>query len=135
MASFRRFQRTLPLFVSRNPNLDSAICTAARAASMVISDASCSGLSAMIAANSSTQTRSCSSSRRIQRKAGRWAKRVRGTMLSQSGLCHNKKVGLMSNQTALDRDRETESPSETTPESGSFGDILQQYEQAHSHKP
>jgi len=40
----------------------------------------------------------------------------------------------MSNQTALDRDRETESPSETTPESGSFGDILNQYEQAHSHR-
>jgi small subunit ribosomal protein S1 len=42
----------------------------------------------------------------------------------------------MSNQTALDRDRDTGSPSETTPESGgSFGDILNQYEQAHSHKP
>jgi small subunit ribosomal protein S1 len=41
----------------------------------------------------------------------------------------------MSNQTALDRDRETGSPSETTPESSSFGDILKQYEQAHSHKP
>src|SRR5690348_4535600 len=41
----------------------------------------------------------------------------------------------MSNQTALDRDRATASPSETTPESGSFGDILKQYEQAHSHKP
>jgi small subunit ribosomal protein S1 len=40
----------------------------------------------------------------------------------------------MSNQTALDRDRETESPSETTPEGGSFGDILNQYEQAHSHR-
>jgi small subunit ribosomal protein S1 len=41
----------------------------------------------------------------------------------------------MSNQTALDRDRETDTPSETTSESGSFGDILNQYEQAHSHKP
>jgi small subunit ribosomal protein S1 len=40
----------------------------------------------------------------------------------------------MSNQTALDRDRETESPSETTSEDGSFGDILSQYEQAHSHR-
>ena len=41
----------------------------------------------------------------------------------------------MSNQTALDRDRETGSPSETTPEGSSFGDILNQYEQAHSHRP
>jgi small subunit ribosomal protein S1 len=41
----------------------------------------------------------------------------------------------MSNQTALDRDRETESPSETTPEGASFGDILNQYERAHSHRP
>ena len=53
----------------------------------------------------------------------------------QSGLCHNEIVGLMSNQTALDRDRETDAPSETTPESGSFGDILKDFEQAHSHKP
>jgi small subunit ribosomal protein S1 len=57
-------------------------------------------------------------------------------MISQSGLCHNENVGLMSNQTALGHDRETDSPSETTSESGgSFGDILNQYEQAHSHKP
>jgi small subunit ribosomal protein S1 len=41
----------------------------------------------------------------------------------------------MSNQTALDRDRETGSPSETTSEGGSFGDILNQYEQSHSHRP
>ena len=41
----------------------------------------------------------------------------------------------MSNQTAVDRDRATEAQSETTPEGGSFGDILKQYEQAHSHRP
>ena len=40
----------------------------------------------------------------------------------------------MSNQT-VDRDPVTESPSETTPEASSFGDILKQYEQSHSHKP
>jgi small subunit ribosomal protein S1 len=40
----------------------------------------------------------------------------------------------MSNLTALDGDRETEPQSETKPE-GSFGDILNQYEQAHSRKP
>ena len=55
-------------------------------------------------------------------------------MLSQSGLCHNENVGLMSNQ-IVDHDRETDSPSETTPETNSFGDILKQFEQAHSHRP
>src|SRR6476469_4433855 len=89
-----------------------------------------------MAANNRTQTRSCSWKGRIQRTARRSVKPVKGNMLSQSGLCHNENVGLMSNQTALDRDRETGSPSETTSESGgSFGDILNQYEQSHSHKP
>ncbi len=40
----------------------------------------------------------------------------------------------MSNQ-IVDRDREVPSPSESTSENSSFGDILNQYEQAHSHRP
>src|SRR5581483_6721085 len=102
--------------------------------SSTISEVSCVGLRAIMIPNSSTHIRSCNCSARSQRNRERSIERVWGTVLSQSGLCHNENVGLMSNQTALDRDRETESPSETTPESGSFGDILNQYEQAHSHR-
>jgi small subunit ribosomal protein S1 len=47
-----------------------------------------------------------------------------------------KVQGLMSNPSALDQDRPAGSSSETTPETDqSFGDILSQYEQSHSHKP
>lgn len=52
-------------------------------------------------------------------------------MLSQTGLCHNKNVSLMPNNSTLEQD---ETP--TTPERGeNFADILSQYEQTHSHKP
>jgi small subunit ribosomal protein S1 len=40
----------------------------------------------------------------------------------------------MSKPTALDRDPEAGQRSETTPDDTSFGDILNQYEQSHSHK-
>src|SRR5579872_1566715 len=42
----------------------------------------------------------------------------------------------MPNPSMLDRDRDTGSPSQPNNETGeSFGDILSQYERAHSHRP
>jgi len=57
-------------------------------------------------------------------------------VLSQSGLCHNENTSLMSNRTGVDRDsavdQEVPNPSESVE---SFGEILSQYEQSHSHRP
>jgi len=52
-------------------------------------------------------------------------------MRSQTGLCHNKYISLMPNNTTLEQD---ETPA--TPAHGEdFADILSQYEQSHSHRP
>src|SRR5277367_6623038 len=65
-------------------------------------------------------------------------------LLSLTGLCHNVKYSLMPNPITLDRDRlarpdsqTLNDPQATAPVSSeeSFGDILTQYEQSHSHKP
>ncbi len=55
---------------------------------------------------------------------------------TESGLCHNKRYRLMANPSILDQDPAARSGSQTTNDSAeSFGDILSQYEQSHSHKP
>ena len=75
-------------------------------------------------------------------KALEWANGHR--LLSLTGLCHNVKYSLMPNPIALDQDRISRPDSQTpndpeaptpAPSEESFGDILTQYEQAHSHKP
>src|ERR1700691_1726010 len=63
-------------------------------------------------------------------------KDCRTHLISQSGLCHNKRYRLMANPSILDQDPAARSGSQTTTDSAeSFGDILSQYEQSHSHKP
>src|SRR6202035_1207628 len=52
-----------------------------------------------------------------------------------AGLCHNGNERLMPNPSILDQDRDIGPGSQTKNESNeSFGDILSQYEQSHSHK-
>src|ERR1017187_8286258 len=51
-------------------------------------------------------------------------------------LCHNKEYCLMANPSILDQDPAARSGSPSSNDSAeSFGDILSQYEQSHSHKP
>jgi small subunit ribosomal protein S1 len=55
--------------------------------------------------------------------------------ISQSGLCHNVKESPMSNPSMLDQDRpaDPKSPTNNEPDE-SFGDILSEYEQSHTHR-
>src|SRR5215471_7277713 len=55
--------------------------------------------------------------------------------ISQSGLCHNVYERPMSNPSMLDQDRPLDPKSSTTNEPDeSFGDILSEYEQSHTHR-
>src|SRR5664280_2163702 len=55
--------------------------------------------------------------------------------ISQSGLCHNVRERPMSNPSIMDQDRPVDPKSPTTNEPDeSFGDILSEYEQSHTHR-
>src|SRR6185437_2313603 len=57
------------------------------------------------------------------------------TKLAVPALCHNRRTSLMSNPSMLDQDRVIGPGSQNNNDSSeSFGDILSQYEQSHSHK-
>ena len=56
-------------------------------------------------------------------------------MISQSGLCHNKAYRLMANPSILDQDPAAGPAPQPPPNAESFGDILSQFEQSHSHRP
>src|SRR5262249_32146151 len=50
------------------------------------------------------------------------------------GLCHNRVVSLMPNPHILDEGQAARPDSTTTTETESFGDLLTQFEQSHSHR-
>src|SRR5215831_6294759 len=97
----------------------------------MITGASRNWLVAASAQNRGIQTISCGRINRIQLPNRR---RNKGD-ISHSGVCHNEIISLMSNPSMLDQDRSAAPDSQPNNEPAeSFGDILSQYEQSHTHR-
>src|SRR5215467_9664674 len=115
--------RTLPRRVLRNRILGSATWRAASARNRATSEASSAGRVAVKTANSTRSTTSCERTHRIQRSLDSGSAKS----LSYPRLCQNESKGLMSNP-VVRRDPEATGAEPNS----SFGDILNQFEQAHA---